>query len=116
MSEDCIFCKIVDKEIPSTIVYEDEDILAFKDINPVAPVHILIIPKKHIPTITDMTREDVELIGKIHLAAGEIARDAGIFDRGFRLVNNCRSDGGQVVYHLHFHLLGGENLGGIFGR
>lgn len=116
MSEDCIFCKIVDKEIPSTIVYEDEDILAFKDINPVAPVHILIIPKKHIPTITDMTREDVELIGKIHLVAGEIARDAGIFDRGFRLVNNCRSDGGQVVYHLHFHLLGGENLGGIFSR
>lgn len=116
MSEDCIFCKIVDKEIPSAIVYEDEDILAFKDINPVAPVHILIIPKKHIPTITDMTQEDLELIGKIHLAAGEIARDAEIFDRGFRLVNNCRSDGGQVVYHLHFHLLGGENLGGIFGR
>jgi histidine triad (HIT) family protein len=113
LSEDCLFCKIVNKEIPSTVVYEDEDILAFKDINPVAPVHILIIPKKHIPTITDITDDDFELIGRIHAAAGKIARDAGIFEDGFRLVNNCRSHGGQVIYHLHFHLLGGKNLGGI---
>lgn len=113
MSEECIFCKIVKKQIPSTIVYEDEDILAFKDIHPVAPVHILIIPKKHIPTITDISEEDIDLIGKIHLVAGKIAKDAGIWDQGFRLVNNCRSDGGQVVYHLHFHLLGGKNMGGI---
>jgi histidine triad (HIT) family protein len=113
LSENCIFCKIIDKEIPSTIVYEDDEILAFKDINPVAPVHILIIPKKHIPTITDMSEDDLALIGRIHLVAGEIAKDAGIFDQGFRLVNNCRSDGGQVVYHLHFHLLGGKNMGGL---
>lgn len=113
MSEDCIFCKIIAKEIPSAIVYEDEDILAFKDINPAAPVHILIIPKKHIPTITDITEDDIALIGRIHLAAGKIAREQGIFDQGFRLVNNCRSHGGQVVFHLHFHLLGGKNLGGL---
>lgn len=113
MSEDCIFCKIIAKEIPSTVVYEDQEILAFKDINPVAPVHILIIPKKHIPTITDMTQEDAALIGQIHLAAGRIAKDFGIFDQGFRLVNNCRSHGGQLVYHLHFHLLGGQELGGF---
>ena len=113
MSEDCIFCKIIDKQIPSTIVYEDEDILAFKDINPVAPVHILIIPKKHIPTITDISEADLNLIGKIHLIAGKLAADTGIFDQGFRIVNNCRSDGGQVVYHLHFHLLGGKNMGGL---
>ena len=113
MSEDCIFCKIIAKEIPSTVVYEDDEILAFKDINPVTPVHILIIPKKHIPTITDISEEDTALIGRIHLAAGKIGRDAGIFDQGFRLVNNCRSYGGQVVYHLHFHLLGGQKLGGL---
>lgn len=113
MADDCIFCKIASKDIPSTIVYEDEDILAFNDINPVAPVHILIIPKKHIPTITDISEGDAELIGRIHLAAGEIARRAGIFDEGFRLVNNCREGGGQVVFHLHFHLLGGKNLGGL---
>lgn len=113
MSEECIFCKIVARQIPSTIVYEDEDILAFKDINPVAPVHILIIPKKHIPTITDMSENDIDLIGRIHFSAGKIAKDAGIFEKGFRLVNNCRSDGGQVVYHLHYHLLGGKKLGGL---
>ncbi len=113
MAEDCIFCKIISKDIPSTIVYEDDDILAFKDINPVAPVHILIIPKKHIPTITDISEEDMELIGRIHMAAGKIAREAGVYEEGFRLVNNCRSAGGQVVYHLHFHLLGGKNMGGL---
>ena len=113
MAEDCIFCKIISKDIPSTIVYEDDDILAFKDINPVAPVHILIIPKKHIPTITDISEEDMELIGRIHMAAGKIAREAGVYEEGFRLVNNCRSAGGQVVYQLHFHLLGGKNMGGL---
>lgn len=113
MAEDCIFCKIIAGEIPSSVVYEDKDILAFNDINPVAPVHVLIVPKKHIPTITDITGEDAELIGRIHLAAGEIARKLGIFENGFRLVNNCRSDGGQVVFHLHFHLLGGKKLGGM---
>ncbi len=104
-SEECLFCRIAQKEIPSEIIYEDKDVLAFKDINPVAPIHILIIPKKHIPTITDMQEEDAELIGKIHLAAVKIAKSLGVFHRGFRLVNNCKDEGGQVVYHLHFHFL-----------
>lgn len=108
---DCIFCRIVNKEIPSEIVYEDERILAFKDINPVAPVHILIIPKKHIPDMTAVTEEDAELIGAVHLAAIKIAREVGVAETGFRLVNNCKEDGGQVVMHLHYHLIGGRKLG-----
>ena len=111
--QDCIFCKIVDKELPSDIVYEDDEILAFKDVNPVAPIHILIIPKKHIPTLTDMGQEDAELIGRIHLAAGKIAESLGVYDRGFRLVNNCKDEGGQVVYHLHFHFLAGKKFKGV---
>lgn len=108
---DCIFCKIANKELPGEIVYEDQEILAFKDINPVTPVHILIIPKKHIPDITAITEEDVGLIGRMHLAANKIAKDFGIDEKGFRLVNNCKEDGGQVVFHLHYHLLGGRKLG-----
>lgn len=108
---DCIFCKIAKKELPSEIVYEDQEIIAFKDINPVTPVHILIISKKHIPDITAITDEDVELIGRMHLAANQIAKDFGIEEKGFRLVNNCKEDGGQVVFHLHYHLLGGRKLG-----
>lgn len=108
---DCIFCRIANKEAPSEIVYEDEQVIAFKDINPVAPVHILIIPKKHIPDMTAVTEDDVELIGAIHLAAVKIAEQMGIADSGFRLVNNCKADGGQVVFHLHYHLLGGRKLG-----
>jgi len=112
-SEDCVFCKIAAKELPAEIVYEDDEIVAFKDINPAAPIHILIIPKKHIPTLTDLREEDAELIGRIHLAAGEVAKKLGVYDSGFRLVNNCKDDGGQVVYHLHFHLLGGKKFGGV---
>ncbi|MFA5537418.1 MAG: histidine triad nucleotide-binding protein [Bacillota bacterium] len=108
---DCIFCKIVKKELPSEIVYEDQEIMAFKDINPVTPVHILIIPKKHISDLTAITAEDVELIGKIHLVANQIAKDFDLDQKGFRLVNNCKEDGGQVVFHLHYHLLGGRKLG-----
>jgi len=111
--KDCVFCKIAAGELPSEIVYEDDDILAFKDINPVAPVHILLIPKKHIPTITDIKEEDALLMGKLLLAAGKVAEKMGIFDRGFRLVNNCREEGGQVIYHLHFHLLGGKKFGSV---
>ncbi|NLO88729.1 MAG: histidine triad nucleotide-binding protein [Clostridia bacterium] len=113
VEKDCVFCKIVAGELPSEIVYEDDDILAFKDINPVAPVHILLIPKKHIPTITDIEEEDAALMGKLLLAAGKVADKMGIFDRGFRLVNNCREEGGQMVYHLHFHLLGGKQFGSV---
>lgn len=112
---DCIFCKIINKEIPSQVVYEDEDILAFKDINPMAPVHILLIPKKHISDISKMSAEDTELIGRIHLAVGKIAKEMGIAEDGFRLVNNCGQNGGQMVFHLHFHLLGGRKLGAFAG-
>ena len=108
---DCIFCKMVNKEIPVQAVYEDEEILAFKDINPLAPVHIILIPKKHIADATQLKSEDAGLIGRIHLVAVKIAKESGIEENGFRLVNNCKADGGQEVFHLHFHLLGGQKLG-----
>lgn len=111
----CIFCKIAGKEIPAQVVYEDDEILAFKDINPMAPVHILLIPKKHISDITEAQPEDAIMIGKLHLAAIKIARDLGIEQDGFRLVNNCKANGGQEVFHLHFHLLGGRKLGAFAG-
>ncbi|NLC76765.1 MAG: histidine triad nucleotide-binding protein [Clostridia bacterium] len=108
---DCIFCKIANKEVPSEIVYEDDRVIAFKDINPVAPVHILIIPKQHISDMTAVTEAEAGLIGDIHLAAVKIAKEKGIDQTGFRLVNNCKEDGGQVVMHLHYHLIGGRKLG-----
>jgi histidine triad (HIT) family protein len=108
-----VSCTIHSKS--NTPVYEDEHIIAFKDIKPLAPVHILLIPKKHIPDITGITADDAELIGRIHLAAVKIALDLGIDQSGFRLVNNCREDAGQEVFHLHYHLLGGENLGPFVG-
>lgn len=107
---DCIFCKIINKEMPSEIVYEDEEVLAFKDINPQAPIHILIIPKKHIPDMTAITDDDLDVLGKIHKVAVKIAKEQGFADKGFRLVNNCKADGGQVVYHIHYHLLAGKKL------
>jgi histidine triad (HIT) family protein len=112
---DCLFCKIINKEIPAQIVYEDEEVFAFKDINPRAPVHILIIPKRHISDISQIEPEDGKLIGQIHVAAVKIARELGIADQGYRLVNNCKENGGQEVYHLHFHLLGGRKLGAFAG-
>ncbi|HHT63605.1 MAG: histidine triad nucleotide-binding protein [Bacillota bacterium] len=112
---DCIFCKIIKKEIPSQIVFEDDEILAFKDINPMAPVHILLIPKKHISDITEISSDDAELIGRIHVTAVKIAKDLGIDQDGFRLVNNCKKHGGQEVFHLHFHLIGGRKLGAFAG-
>lgn len=108
---DCIFCKIINKEIPAEIVYEDEGILAFKDISPAAPVHILVIPKKHIPALTELTEEDEKTIGKIYTAINKIAKDQGIFEKGYRVIVNCGSDGCQEVKHIHFHLLGGKKLG-----
>ena len=107
---ECLFCQIVAKEVESDIIYEDEKVIAFKDINPQAPVHYLIIPKKHIETILDLAAEDQELIGHLHQVANQLAVEAGIADDGFRIVNNCKDAGGQTVYHLHFHLLGGRNL------
>ena len=104
---DCIFCKIINKEIPSKIVYEDDDILAFEDINPLAKVHILLIPKKHIETAADLQEEDAAVIGKIFLVAKKIAEEKGMAEDGYRIVNNCKEFGGQEVFHIHFHLLGG---------
>ncbi|RIX54120.1 histidine triad nucleotide-binding protein [Paenibacillus nanensis] len=108
---DCIFCKIIEGAIPSKKVFENERVLAFQDIQPAAPVHILIIPKKHIPTMNDIEAEDTELIGELFAAARQIAKEQGIAEAGYRLINNVNSDGGQVVYHLHIHLLGGQKLG-----
>ena len=108
---DCIFCKIINKEIPSTIVYEDEKIIAFKDINPVAPVHVLVIPKKHITSLIELEDEDKNIIGDIYLVINKIAKEQGIAEKGFRVIVNCGEDGGQEVKHLHFHLIGGEKLG-----
>ena len=108
---DCLFCKIVNKEIPSKIVYEDEEILAFHDINPLTPIHLLVIPKKHIESAIDIREEDEKLIGKIYTVIKKIARELGIDEKGFRVVTNCGEDGGQEVKHLHFHLLAGKKLG-----
>lgn len=106
-----IFSKIINKEIPSDIVYQDDEITAFKDISPQAPVHILIVPNKEIPTVDDVTEEDAALLGKLFIVARQIARDQGIAENGYRLIINCREHGGQEVFHLHMHLLGGQNLG-----
>lgn len=108
---DCLFCKIIKREIPSTIVYEDEEILAFRDINPVAPVHVLVIPKKHISSLVDLKPEDEALVGRIYSVINKIAKQENIFENGFRVVVNCGEDGGQEVKHLHFHLIGGKKLG-----
>lgn len=110
---DCIFCKIIEGSIPSTKVYEDEQVLAFRDIQPLAPVHVLIIPKKHIPTMNDVEEQDGALIAAIFAAARRIAKELGVDESGYRLVNNVNADGGQVVYHLHIHLLGGQKLGAL---
>jgi histidine triad (HIT) family protein len=111
LAADCIFCKILRGELPSKQVFENEQVLAFYDIELSAPIHILIIPKKHIRTMNDVQTEDWPYIVAIHQAAQQIAIEFGIADSGYRLVNNCNSDGGQMIYHLHYHLLGGEKLG-----
>ena len=106
-----IFSKIINKEIPANIVFENENVLAFKDINPQAPVHILIIPKIEIPKVTDINgNEHSQLLGEMIDAANKIAKDIGISEDGFRLVFNCGENGGQEVYHLHLHLLGGRKM------
>lgn len=107
---DCIFCKIVSGDIPGDIVYQDEDVLAFRDLNPQAPTHILVIPRKHIATINDIQPEDAELIGKMYLAASQIAKDEGIAEPGYRAVMNCNREAGQTVFHIHLHLLGGRPM------
>lgn len=109
--EDCLFCKIVKGEVPSNKVYEDDEILAFHDINPATPIHILVIPKKHITTHNDLEKEDIELMGKIHMVINQIAEEKGFKENGYRLIVNCGEDGGQEVKHLHFHILAGKKMG-----
>ncbi|RKD34741.1 histidine triad nucleotide-binding protein [Thermohalobacter berrensis] len=109
MSE-CIFCKIINGEIPSDKVYEDEKVIAFNDINPQAPVHILVIPKEHISSIKEIDENNGDIIKHIHLVINRIAKEKGLDEKGFRIVNNCGEEGGQTVGHLHYHLLGGRQL------
>jgi histidine triad (HIT) family protein len=108
--DDCIFCKIVNKQIPSRIVYEDDSILAFHDIDPKAPVHVLVIPKQHIPSINEVTQENSQVIAHIFATMPKIAQQLGIKDSGYRVVVNCGKDAGQAVNHLHYHVLGGRSL------
>lgn len=108
---DCLFCKIIKGEIPSSKVYEDEKVYAFKDIHPVAPVHVLITPKEHIDSVNELTADNAAVMADIHLAAKKIATEMGIEDKGYRLINNCGENAGQTVKHLHYHLIGGKVLG-----
>jgi histidine triad (HIT) family protein len=111
---DTIFGKILRGEIPADVVYEDESVLAFRDVNPQAPVHVLIIPKeKEIPTLDDATVEDQALLGHMLLTASKVAKQEGIADDGYRLIMNCREQGGQTVYHLHLHVVGGRQMLGF---
>lgn len=107
---DCIFCKIVAGTVPAKIIYQDEQIIAFDDLFPKAPIHKLIIPRKHITTINDLTNEDASLVGQMVLIAKKLAAEYGISESGYRVLMNCNSDGGQAVYHLHLHLIGGRSL------
>ncbi len=107
---DCLFCGIVEGRIKANLVYQDERVVAFKDINPKAPVHILIIPRKHLPGVLDIEPSDGALIGEIFQVAGRLAREHGIAEPGFRIVVNSGSDAGQSVFHLHYHLLGGRQM------
>ncbi len=107
---DCIFCKIAAGEIAADFVYQDDDVVAFRDITPQAPTHVLIIPRRHISTLLDATPESGPLLGRMQQAAVEVARREGLAERGFRLVTNCLEEAGQSVFHIHLHLLGGRRL------
>ena len=107
---DCLFCKIIAGIIPSETVYRDELVMAFRDINPVAPTHILIIPNKHIPTINDLTSDDETLVGHLFTTGKALAKEEGIDESGYRLIINVNRDGGQEIYHLHLHLIGGQKM------
>lgn len=109
--EDCLFCKIIKGEIPSTKVYEDGEILAFNDINPAAPIHILVIPKKHITSLSHMQKEDEAIVGRIYGVINQIAEEKGFKESGYRVIVNCGKDAGQEVMHLHFHILAGAKFG-----
>lgn len=109
--ENCLFCKIAKGEIPSNKVYEDEEILAFYDINPAAPIHILVIPKKHISSHNEISLDDERIIGKMHTVINKISKEKGFDENGYRVIINCGKDGGQEVMHLHMHILAGTSLG-----
>src|SRR5688500_9286917 len=109
MADECLFCRIVRREIPATLVAETEDCVAFRDINPQAPVHVLVIPREHVPSLNDTS--DAHLVGRLAIVAAEIARKEGIADGGYRTVINTNAGAGQTVFHIHLHLLGGRRLG-----
>ena len=110
MNCDCIFCKIINKEIPAEIVFEDDAVIAFHDNDPQADIHLMVIPKKHIETLNDLSEEDASLIGKIFTIIKSLAKDSGVSEDGYRVVVNCNKDAGQEVFHVHFHLLGGRKF------
>jgi len=107
---DCIFCQIIAGKIPSEILYRDEEVIAFRDINPAAPIHLLIVPKKHIPSLAHLSQTDLPLVGHMINVANHLAREEGVSENGYRLVINCGGEAGQEVPHLHLHLLGGRRL------
>jgi histidine triad (HIT) family protein len=106
----CIFCRIASGDIPANVVYQDEQVVAFRDLNPQAPTHVLVIPRRHVATLNDLGEADAELVGRMYLAARQIAADEGIAERGYRTVFNCNADAGQSVFHLHLHVLGGRAM------
>lgn len=113
MSDECLFCKMANGDLPAQLLVDDDDLVALNDISPQAPVHLLIIPKKHIATVNDLTDADADIISKLMLCAKTLAHEQGISESGYRLLLNCNAHGGQTVYHLHLHLLGGRQLGAL---
>ena len=107
---DCLFCKMVAGEIKPSVVYEDDSVLAFRDINPQAPTHVLVVPKRHISTINDLKPTDADLVGRLYLAAKQVAEQEGIAIEGYRTVMNCNAGAGQSVFHIHLHVMGGRNM------
>ncbi|MBA3563150.1 MAG: histidine triad nucleotide-binding protein [Gammaproteobacteria bacterium] len=108
--DDCIFCRIVSGDLESDLIYEDDDLVAFRDLNPQAPTHVLLIPRRHVSTVNDLGYADAELIGRLVLAGQRLASEEGIAEEGYRLVLNCNREAGQSVFHLHLHLLGGRRM------
>jgi histidine triad (HIT) family protein len=111
MSQDCLFCRIVAGDIPADIIHENDSVVAFRDISPQAPTHVLVIPRRHIATINDLQPDDREVIGDLYMAAKHIAAEEGLSEPGYRVVMNCNEGAGQSVFHIHLHLLGGRGLG-----
>lgn len=111
--ENCVFCKIIHKQIQSDVLYEDEDLIVFKDIKPSAPIHLLIVPKKHIASVNDIVEDDVNMVGRIVYRAKKMAEEQGVAQKGYKLIFNCGKEGGQVIDHIHLHLLGGKKLGNV---